>query len=328
MKTMFRATALLGVAASLALAAAAGPAQAADKVRLVISTKMPFELYAPELAQKMGFYKEAGLDVSIIYGTGGAATLQSIITGSEDIATGNGSLGIIAAYSKGAPVTVIASSGRGTGEVYWYAPVSSPVHSLKDLDGKELAFSRPGSTTHLIAQVLAKSMPDVHMKLVSVGGMSAARTMVMSGQVATAWAAFPANYELVRTGKARVIAKGDQAASLQEDSIRFDVANRDWLKSHRAIAVRFMQATAKGQDALYTPEGIKSYAERWNINIEDAMHAPEYTPKKDVTFAPIGNLDGLVETALRLKMIKQPLTDAQKKDMVDIVWSRNMKKAM
>jgi ABC-type nitrate/sulfonate/bicarbonate transport system substrate-binding protein len=327
MRKMLQATALLGVLAGLALAAA-GPVRAADKVRLVISTKMPFELYAPELAQKLGYYKDAGLDVSIIYGSGGADTLQAIITGSADIATGNGSLGIIAAFAKGAPITVIANSGRGTGEVYWYAPVSSPVHSLKDLDGKALVYSRPGSTTDLIAQVLAKSVPNVHMKLVSVGGMSASRTMVMSGQVATGWAAFPANYELVRTGKARVIAKGDEAESLQKDSIRFDVANTDWLKSHHEIAARFMQATAKGQDALYTPAGIKSYAERWNIDIEDAKRAPEFTPKSAVTFAPIGNLDGLIETALRLKMIKQPLTDAQKKQMIDIVWSREQKKAM
>ncbi len=322
MMRMLRASVLLGVVAGLGLAAA-GPARAADQVRLVISTKMPFELYAPELAKKLGYYKDANLDVSIIYGTGGADTLQSITTGSADIATGNGSLGIIAAFAKGAPLRVIANSGRGTGEVYWYAPVSSPVHSLKDLDGKALVYSRPGSTTHLIAQVLAKSMPDVHMKLVSVGGMSAARTMVMSGQVATAWAAFPANYELVRTGKARVIAKGDQATSLQKDSIRFDVANASWLKAHHDVAVRFMKATAKGQDALYTPAGIKSYAERWGINIEDAKRSPEFTPKSAVTFAPIGNLDGLVEMALKLKMIKKPLTDAQKKEMVDIVWSRN-----
>lgn len=325
-KTMLRATAFMGVLAALGLAAGAGPARAADQVKLVISTKMPFELYAPELAKKLGYYKDANLDVSITYGTGGADTLQAITTGSADIATGNGSLGIIAAYAKGAPVRVIASSGRGTGEVYWYAPVSSPVHSLKDLDGKALVYSRPGSTTNLIAQVLARSMPNVHMKLVSVGGMSASRTMVMSGQVATGWAAFPANYELVRTGKARVIAKGDQATSLQKDSIRFDVANANWLKEHRDVAVRFMKATAKGQDALYTPAGIKSYAERWGINLEDAKHAPEYTPKSAVTFAPIGNLDGLVETALKLKMIKKPLTAAQKKEMIDIVWSRQMAK--
>ncbi len=326
MTRVFRTTALLGIVAGFALAAV-GPATAADKVRLVISQKMPYELFAPEEAQSQGYFKAENLDVSIIYATGGAETLQSIITGSQDIATGNGTLGVIAAFAKGAPVTAIASSGRGTSEVYWYVPAKSPIKSLKDLDGKELVYSRPGSTTHLIAQVLAR-VSGVHPKLVSVGGMSAARTMVMSGQVATAWAAFPANYELVRKGEARIVVKGDQATDLQHDSIRVVVANANWLKEHRDVAIRFMRAMAKGYDSLYTDAGIARYAKHWGIDIEDAKRAPEFTPKEHTTYAPIGNLDGLVDQAVKLKMIKAPLTAEQKKQLVDIVWTRDGKKNM
>jgi len=317
MSSLMRTVGLACVALGVGLAG--GTADAADKVRLVISQKMPFELFAPELAQREGHFKAENLDVSMIYATGGAETLQAIITGSQDVTTGNGTLGVIAAYAKGAPLTIIASSGRGTGDVFWYVPTASPIKTLKDLDGKELVFSRPGSTTHLIAQLLAKQS-GANVKLVSVGGMSASRTQVMSGQVATGWAAFPANYELIRKGEARILAKGDEATALQGDSIRVVVANSNWLKANRDVAARFMRAHWKGIQGLYTAKGVEQYAKLWDIPLEDAKRAPDFVPMKNLTYNPVGNLDGLIQQAIALKMINGPLTPDKRKAMVDIVW--------
>jgi len=38
-----------------------------------------------------------------------------------------------------------------------------------------------------------------------------------------------------------------------------------------------------------------------------------------VTLAPIGNLEGNVRLAVEYKMLSQPLTEAQMKELVDIV---------
>src|SRR5262249_30917698 len=117
----------IGIVAASVCVLAAAPSDAADKVRLMISQKMPWELFAPEHALAEGYYKDENLDVEISYASGGADTLQTIITGSQDIATGNGALGVVAAFAKGAPVKVIASSGRGTEDVFWYVPKDSPI---------------------------------------------------------------------------------------------------------------------------------------------------------------------------------------------------------
>jgi len=308
------------VIASLAVLFAA-PSDAADKVRLVISQKMPWELFAPEQAQAEGYYKAENLDVEISYATGGADTLQTIITGSQDIATGNGALGVVSAFAKGAPVKIIASSGRGTEDVFWYVPKNSPIKTINDLEGKELVYSRPGSTTHLIGQEILK-LTGVKAKLVSVGDPSASRTMVMSGQVATAWAPFPANYDLVRKGETRIVVTGAAAKTMDNDTIRVDVANADWLKSHRDVAERFMRATWKGMEFQYqlTDRGVKRYAEKWGLDPQDIKEAPKFIPFHTVTFQPFGNLEGLIKTAIDFKMLREPLTEQQKKDMFDFVW--------
>jgi len=308
------------VVASLAVLFAA-PSDAADKVRLVISQKTPFDLFAPEQAQAEGYFKEENLDVEISYATGGMDTLQTIITGSQDIATGNGALGVVSAFSKGAPVVVLANSGRGTEDVYWYVPAKSPIKSIKDLEGKELAFSRPGSTTHLIGQALLKAS-GVHAKLVSVGDPSASRTMVMSGQIATAWAPFPANYDLVRKGETRIVVRGAEAKEMAEDTIRVVVANANWVKEHRDVAIRFLRANWKGMLYQYklTDAGVKRYADKWGIDPQDARHGPEFAPLDKQNYAPFGNLEGMMKQAIELKMLREPLTQEQIKKLFDFAW--------
>lgn len=295
-------------------------AMAADKVRLVISTRMPWELFAPEQAQAEGFFKEEDLDVSIIYASGGAETIQAIATGSQDIAVGVGTLSAITAFAKGSPITMLANGRRGTGEVFWYVPKDSPIKSLKDLEGKELVFSRPGSTTHTIAQFLLRES-GIDAKLVSVGGIGAARTQAMSGQVPNGWSAAPVMLDQVRMGNIRMIATGDDAKALASWSIRASVANSDWLAENRDVATRFMRAHWKGIKFMYEggEPALKRYAEKWDLNLDDVKRAPEFTPLKDVTYTPV-NIDELIQLAVDQKMISEPLTEEQKAKFVDVVY--------
>ena len=187
-------------------------AQAADRVRVIDSQRMAFSHMAVHNAQSEGFFKKHNLDATITFASGGSETLQALVTGSADVAFGVGVLSVIGALAKGAPVTIVGNAMRGTSDVYFYVPKDSPIKSLKDVDGKELVYSRPGSTTHMLVQFLVRDL-GINPKLVSVGGMAASRTQVMSGQVATGWAAFPVNYNLVRSGEVRMIGSGADSNS-------------------------------------------------------------------------------------------------------------------
>src|ERR1051325_6575236 len=52
---------------------------------------------------------------------------------------------LLDAYSKGAPVRVISAETTGAKDLYWYVKADSPIKSLKDTDGKILAYSTNGS---------------------------------------------------------------------------------------------------------------------------------------------------------------------------------------
>lgn len=304
------------VIASAGLAVAA-PALAADKVRLVNSTKVVFETEHPYTALEEGIFKKHDLDVSIIHGSGGAASLQAVITGSQDVVWGNGVLGVLSAYSKGAPVRILGSNIRGVPDLYWYVRTDSPIKAFTDLKaGQELAYSRPGSTTNLAA-IYIKDALGLKAKLTSVGGPSGSRTQLMSGQVATGWSVFPLNKNLLREGKIRIIGTGKQAAGLNGVTIRVIAANVNWLNKNRGAAKRLMQAFKEAREMTYTSASrLQSYAERWKLNLDDVKTAPQDTPAEVTTLLPVAKLETINKIALENKKIKKLLTTAQLKELV------------
>jgi NitT/TauT family transport system substrate-binding protein len=306
--------------------AATTVAHAADKVRLIISTQGGFELWGPEEALVRGWFKDENLDVSIIYGDGGANTIQAILTGSADIVTGTGSLGIITAFAKGGAITAISNARFGTGDLIWYVRPDSPIKSVTDLNGKTLVYSRPGSTTHLAAIYIVREHGLKDVKLVSVGAVAASRTQLMSGQLDTGWAPAPNMLDVARRGEVRIFMTGDAAKGLSDYSIRFNAANSDWLAKNRDVAIRFQRAHWKGIRAMYDDEEAqKRYAAKWGLDLADVKETPKFSPLKDNVFAPIGNLDGLIKLAIEGDMIKEPLTAEQKKKLVDVIYDGPVK---
>ena len=306
--------------AAAGLTVLAGPALALDKVRLVNSTKVIFETEPPYTALETGIFKKHGLDVSIIHGSGGAASLQAVITGSQDIVWGNGSLGVLSAYGRGAPVRVLGSNIRGLGDLYWYVKADSPIKSLKDLKPTDqLAYSRPGSTTDLATIGIMKAL-GISPKKVSVGGPSASRTQLMSGQVSTGWSVFPLNKDLVNEGKIRIIGRGTEAKDLADVTIRVIAANANWLDKNRDVAKRFMKAMEEALKKAYTDEARqKAWAKRWKLNFDNVKSVVKDVPYEWTTFSPVAGLDKLNKIALDTNKIKKSLTAEQLKEFVHLM---------
>jgi ABC-type nitrate/sulfonate/bicarbonate transport system substrate-binding protein len=242
------------------------------------------------------------------------------VTGSQDIVWSVGILSVISAYAKGAPITIIANCKRGSSEILWYVLKDSPIKSFKDLDGKDLVYSAPGSVTHLIVQTAAAEL-GIKPKFVAVGAAAASRTQVMSGQVLTGWTVFPANVDLIRKGEVRKIGSGDDAEALKGASIRIVAANTDWLAKNRDVAVRTLRAIWKGQEFNFSGDkAIARFAEHWKLDPQDAMLAKDFFKREEHTFMPIGKLDGLIALALQHGFIKEPLTEEQRKGLVTVVY--------
>jgi len=303
--------------AAAGIAVLSAPSFAQDKVRLVNSTKVVFETEHPYTGLEEGIFKKHNLDVSVIHGSGGAASLQAVITGSQDVVWGNGVLGVLSAYAKGAPVRILGSNIRGVPDLYWYVKPESPIKTFKDLDGgKVMAYSRPGSTTDLAAHFIADAL-NIKPKFVSVGGPSGSRTQLMSGQVETGWSVYPLNKNLLREGKIRIIGTGKEATGLNGVTIRVIAANVNWLNKNRDVAKRLMTAFDESLKMTYSSDKrLQTYAKRWKLNYEDVKSATEDTPLEVATILPVAGLDKINQIALDNKKIRELLTAEQLKELV------------
>src|SRR5256886_6520465 len=160
-----------------------------------------------DVGLKQGYFREAGLDIEILYTEGGASTLTPVIAGSIDIAMTNGMLGVIAGYATGMPVKIISAEATGAAEAFWYARPESGITRLADTNGKTVAFSSPGSSTNLILLQLVQQA-KVAPKLVATGGAPGTLTQVMSGQIDVGWSVPPFVLQQLADGKLAIIAKG------------------------------------------------------------------------------------------------------------------------
>src|SRR5262245_11513434 len=98
--------ALLAVATSL-------PAAADDLLRLAIGQRGLWDSSIAELGQAAGIFRRSGLELQVVYTSGGGETQQAVISGSVDIGVAAGTLGVLGAYAKGAPVRIIAGEAPG-----------------------------------------------------------------------------------------------------------------------------------------------------------------------------------------------------------------------
>src|SRR2546428_5489796 len=89
-------------------------------------------------------------------------------------------MGVLSAYSKSAPVRVIGAETTGASDLYWYVPASSPIKSLKDTEGKTIAYSTNGSSTHGIRTAFTEQY-DLKAKPTATGRPAPTPTPVASG---------------------------------------------------------------------------------------------------------------------------------------------------
>jgi len=126
-------------AAVAALALMSSAARAEDTIKLAVGQRGNWDTSVSEIGQRAGIFKKHGLTLELVYTQGAGETQQAVISGSVDIGIAAGVMGVLGAFSKGAPVRIISAETTGAGDLYWYVKADSPIKSLKDADGKTLA---------------------------------------------------------------------------------------------------------------------------------------------------------------------------------------------
>ena len=306
----------------LALAVCAGlgaPAGGQEKVRVSVPQRGLWDTGVAELGQRAGIFKKYGLDLDILFTSGGAESQQAVIGGSMDIATGVGVSGAIGAYSKGAPLRLIGSEMIGAPDLFWYVPASSPLKSIADINGRTVGYTVTGSSSHAgLLEFVRQNNLDV--KPVSTGNMPATFTQAMTGQIDVGFASAPFGIDALDDGRIRLLARGLDVAALKGRTTRVNVTNLDMLARRKATLERFMQAYRDTVDWMYSddPAVLKHYAEYSGFPEKVVKRVREFIPKDTMAPDRIVGMDQIIADATRQKFIVMPLTRDQVEEFVKI----------
>jgi NitT/TauT family transport system substrate-binding protein len=193
-------------------------------------------------AQKMGWYKDAGVDVAFETGRGSAASAQKVGAGASQLGLSD-MAGVLFFRGKGADLVglmnVYANSPQG---LYWLK--SSGIKTAKDLAGKKIG-NPAGDGARTMWPALARALGIDPNSVTWVNIDANAKLSALKAKTIDATTSFfNLHHVFARElgDDMGFLAWKDAGINPYGNSI---IANGEWLKSNRATADKFIKVTQK-----------------------------------------------------------------------------------
>ncbi len=212
---------------------------AAENLKKIrIASKAPGESLVPYLiSQRLGFYREEGMEVEVIV-TRGTVTTQVVLGGAVDYSNG----GSIPAILGGARLKIILISSDKPSQYL----VSSPkITSIKQLAGKTMAISdSAGNSTLLLRELLVKNgVPVEKVQMRAVGEPSVRFGALLVGTVDATLMSYGQAKQAEAKGYRILAYTGDYVSALAANLETSD----DKIQRSPEEVYRVVRATLKGQ---------------------------------------------------------------------------------
>ena len=309
----------------LTFASSSWAAAARTKIIVVVPHRILFTVALPVyIAQDKGFYRENNIDVDAVFTRGGGENVQAVVSGDAQIGLGTGTLAVISAFVKKAPIKIAAAEITGM-DAFWYVLANTPIRKLEDLAGKKVAYSRPGASSHMAVlgiadQIKAKGLKPAEP--VSLGGIPEVYTAVRTGQTDAGWSVAPFQLDKVEKGELRVVVRGEEINAMKEISARVHFTNNDFAAKNPDAVRGFFRAQQRALDYMFDhkEETAKIWIRRAELKFPESavLKTWDYYNRAAMSLKPIRGLQTTIEDGIRNKFLNQPLTQAEINSLIDL----------
>ena len=171
--------------AALALFLISAPAVAQTKVTIAVGGGSCLCYLPTILANQLGEYEKAGLKIDLVDLKGGSDALKAVLGGSADVVSGYFDHCVNLAAKK-QELQAFVVYDRYPGEVLVVSPThTADIKSIKDLAGKKVGVSAPGSSTDFFLKFLLKKngLDPSSVAVIGVGLGATAVAAMEQGQI-------------------------------------------------------------------------------------------------------------------------------------------------
>src|SRR5262249_36287355 len=155
-------------------------------------------------------------------------------SGSVQIGIAAGTPPGMGAFAKGAPGRIFAAGTTGASGLYLDVPAGAPVPSFKDTNSKKNGDPAHRAPTHTTLLALITHF-CVSARPVASGASAVTLTQAMSGQIDVGWGSPPFGIQQLEQGQIRIIARGSDAPSTRDQTVRVHIVNADALAQRKDL---------------------------------------------------------------------------------------------
>ena len=309
----------------LTFASSSWAAAARTKIIVVVPHRILFTVALPVyIAQDKGFYRENNIDVDAVFTRGGGENVQAVVSGDAQIGLGTGTLAVISAFVKKAPIKIAAAEITGM-DAFWYVQSNTAMRKMEDLAGKRVAYSRPGASSHMAVLAIADQIKAKGLKPaepVSLGGIPEVYTAVRTGQTDAGWSVAPFQLDKVEKGELRVVVRGEEINAMKEISARVHFTNNDFAAKNPDAVRGFFRAQQRALDYMFDhkEETAKIWIRRAELKFPESavLKTWDYYNRAAMSLKPIRGLQTTIEDGIKNKFLTQPLTQAELNSLIDL----------
>ena len=239
-------------------------AHAAELTKVRVSM-LPITSSAPVIAaDKLGYFKEEGLEIEVQSTQGGAFGLPALVGGSVDFAISN-IVSIVLAAHQGLDLKVIAANADTGPEApdtsVMVVAADSPIKSGADLAGKRVAINARNSLNWLYAQgwIDQKGGDTSKINYIEVP-FPQMNDAVVNGQADAAYNIEPFVTRGTASGKLREIGRPFSEVQDVLPKSQF-VTTGAYIESHPDVVNKFIRAYLRGVEWMNAHRGEKGWAD-------------------------------------------------------------------
>ncbi len=270
------------------------------------------------VAMEKGFFKEAGIDVTgFLTSTGGGTSVRNTLA--SDLPYGEVALSAaLEAINAGQPLKIVNGGVESIGDILWIAKPDSPLNGIKDLAGKRVGFTAPGSVTNmLILMSLKKAGVDLKsVQIVPAGGIGANLSAVLTGALDAAFTGEPTWTQERGKVKAVFWAKDVLGAEMTQT---VGVVTDDFIKSNPEKIRAIILGRAKGVEYIYAHPDEAADITAKAYNMDPKLVRPVFQHLKEIEWWGKGDLryTGMNRMAEGMQIVGKLKGDVDWKKIVD-----------
>ena len=256
------------------------------------------------VARDVKLFEKNGLDVDMVYVGASAVIVQSMLSGSSNVAGFGGPAVVTNVLRGGDIIQVAAMAPHFTQSLY----VRPDIRDLRAIQGKKIGITRFGSVTDFALRTIIERHNLKDVNILQMGGFPEAVAGLSRGAIDGALFSPPHNFRMLKEGFRELVSQKDLRGWGSGFLTQGVVARKSYAAGHRDVIVRLIKSTVEAtRYAIANEESTKRSISKY-LGITDGellRQSYSYVTETFVRepFVPESTMQAMVQRMVQVNMI-------------------------